>query len=141
ALAKDATIDLTFDYDGTIGGGMFSAASSIVNPQQVILNTDGFWYPNDVQGCFTADVTVTLPNSMTLVHNGTNATRVQRGDVQQVHWTSDRPVGGLSLVAGPYRLTTVTVDGIPYRLDVPNDIDVDAKHILKLMADPNDILS
>jgi hypothetical protein len=141
ALAKDATIDLTFDYDGTIGGGMFSAASSIVNPQQVILNTDGFWYPNDVQGCFTADVTVTLPNSMTLVHNGTNATRVQRGDVQQVHWTSDRPVGGLSLVAGPYRLTGATVDGIPYRLYVPNDIDVDAKHILKLMADANDILS
>ncbi|MFI5366211.1 MAG: M1 family aminopeptidase [Candidatus Binatia bacterium] len=141
ALAKDATVDLTFDYDGSIGGGMFDAASSLVNPQQVMLNTDSFWYPNDVQSCFTADVTVTLPTSMTLVHNGTNAVRVQRGDLQQVHWRSDRPVGGLSLVAGPYRLTTVTVDGTPYRLYLPDDIDVDAKHILKLMADANDILS
>jgi hypothetical protein len=141
ALAKDATVDLTFEYDGTIGGGMPGAASSLVNPQQVMLNTDGFWYPNDVQSCFTADVTVTLPTSMILVHNGTNAVRVQRGDVQQVHWISDRPIGSLSLVAGPYLLTTVTVDDMPYRLYLPNDIDVDAKHILQLMAHANDILS
>jgi hypothetical protein len=141
ALATDASLDLTFDYDGTIGGGLFSGGSSVVSPEQVMLNTDGFWYPNDVQGCFTADVTVALPSTMTLVHNGTNAMRVQRGDVQQVHWTSDRPVGGLSLVAGPYRLTTTTVDGIAYRLYLPNDIDLDAKQVLKLMTDAGGVLT
>jgi len=140
-LAKDTSVDLTFDYEGTFSGSMLGGASAIVNLQQVMLNADSFWYPNDVQGAFTADVTVTLPMGMTLVHNGTNATRVQRGDVQQVHWISERPIAGLSLVAGPYRLTTATVDGMPYRLYLPNSIELDTKGMLKLMADANGILT
>jgi hypothetical protein len=140
-VPQDASLDLTVDYDGRIGGGLLGGASSAVSPQQVMLNTDGFWYPNDVQGCFTADVTVTLPSTMTLVHNGTNAVRVQRGDVQQVHWTSDRPVGGLSLVAGPYRLTATAVDGVAYRLYLPGDVDLDPQQVLKLMASAGSVLT
>jgi len=140
-LATDASVDLTFDYDGTIGGGMFGGTASVVNLQQVMLNAESFWYPNDAQGPFTADITVTLPTAMTLVHNGTNATRAQRGDLQEIHWTSERPVAGLSLVAGPYRLTTATARGTTYRLYLPGDIDLDTATVLKLSADADGILS
>ena len=140
-LATDASVDLTFDYEGAIGGGMFGRGASMLTPDQVMLAADSFWYPNDAQGCVNADVTVTLPGGMTLVHNGTNATRTQRGDLQQIHWTSERPVGGLSLVAGPYRLTSTTVGGTAYRLYLPSDVELDAKQVLKLTADANGILS
>src|SRR5438046_2354586 len=82
--------DLTVDYDGKPAAGLLSSGSTLVNPQQILLPVDSFWYPSDVQGFFSTDVTLTLPNTLTVVHNGVDATRVQRGTEQQVHWKNDR---------------------------------------------------
>ena len=59
ALAAPATADISLDYDGTLAGGIFAKATSLITPEQIILNADG-WYPSDLQGCINADVTVTL---------------------------------------------------------------------------------
>jgi hypothetical protein len=140
-VAKGTPIQLTFDYDGAPSGGMLNLTSNVINPQQVLLNVDGFWYPSDAQGFFTADVTVTVPSAMTVVHNGAPATRTQRGDAQQVRWTMPRPVGGIALIAGPYELKTATLDGIGYRLYLPPDIALDADRILTAMATANRTLT
>jgi len=133
-VAKDATVRLAFDYDGQPATRRISAASSILTPQQVLLNVDAFWYPADVQGFFSADVTVTVPNGMTVVHNAPQATYAQRGSEHQIHWTSERPVAGVSLIAGTYDLTTSTSEGISYQLYLPHDVHLDAQRVLTLMS-------
>ena len=87
------------------------------------------------QSFFNADVTVTLPASMTVVNNGTGTEQFDRGNSRQTHWTSDRPVAGLALVAGQYTLSTKDADGITYRLYLPPDVQLDAARVLGLMSD------
>ena len=140
-LPKGASAELTLDYEGTIMRGTFGDAASVVNPRHVMLAADGFWYPADVQGCFAAEVAITLPADMTLVHNGIGARRVQRGNVQQVRWTSERPVAGVSLAAGAYRLTSARSDDTSYRLYLPDDVDLDTDRLLTSMATANRALS
>jgi aminopeptidase N len=136
-LAQDATADFTFDYDGTPAAGLLSSGSSLLNPQQILLPVDAFWYPTDVQGFFSADVTLTLPNTLTVVHNGLDATSAQRGTDQQVRWQSTRPVAGMALVAGPYTLTSETIDGITYRLYLAENVKLNAHRVLTFMANTN----
>ena len=133
-VAKDATVQLTFDYDGPLAAGLAGIAPSIVNPRQILLGVDAFWYPSDLQSFFAADVTLTVPNTMTVVHNSAHATRIERGDVQMVHWTSERPIAGLSLVAGPYDLSARQTEGITYRLYIPSSVQLDRTRVLDLMA-------
>jgi Tol biopolymer transport system component len=140
-VAKNDNLQLAFDYDGTPTSGPLGAASCVVNAQHVRLNVDAFWYPSDLQGFFNTDVAVTLPERLTVVHNGMDEIRVQRGDVQQVRWTSGRPVAGLSLVAGPYALTAVDADGTRYRLYLPSDVQLEPQRVLRLMHDADHALT
>ncbi|MFI5364011.1 MAG: M1 family aminopeptidase [Candidatus Binatia bacterium] len=140
-VAKDERVQLTFEYGGTPDTARFGIASGAVRPQSVLLNVDSFWYPTDVQGFFTADVTVTLPNGMTLVQNGSPLTSAPRGTEQQAHWSSSRPVAALALIAGAYDLTALDADGITYRVYLPPDVQLDAGRILTLMRDADHTLS
>lgn len=139
-VPKDGTIELAFTYDGTPAPGMLHLSSEPLNPQRVRLGTDAFWYPSDAQGFFDAEVTATLPASMTVVHNGVKAERFRRGDLQQVRWRSARPIPGLALVAGDFKLTAKEADGIAYRLYLPPDVQLDPDRVLALMSDANGIL-
>jgi Tol biopolymer transport system component len=136
-MAKDATVDLSFDYDGPIASSPFGGAPSIVNPQQILLGVDAFWYPSDLQSFFTADVSITVPKTMTVAHNAAQATRIERGDLQVVHWTSERPIAGMSLVAGPYELTSQQADGNTYQLYLPHGVQLDRTRVLDAMARAN----
>jgi hypothetical protein len=136
-VSKDATVQLTVDYAGRPTDASFGSASMLFDSQQVLLNVDAFWYPTDVQGFFGADVTVTAPANLTIVQNTVSATRTQRGDLQQVHWQTDRPVAGLALVAGEYELSAAEADGLTYRLYLPKDIQLDAQRVLTSMRDAN----
>ncbi len=136
-VPKDATLQLTFDYEGTVAGDLFGSGVNAVSPQHILLGVDSFWYPADAHSFFTADVTVTVPSGMTVVQNGVQATRITRGDVQEVHWSSERPIGGLALVAGPYELTAKETAGITYRLYLPSNVQLDPFRILEAMAAAN----
>ncbi len=136
-VPKDAAVQLTVDYAGRPTDGSFGGAAMLFDPRQVLLNVDAFWYPTDAQGFFSADVAVTAPANLTVVHNAVSATRAQRGDVQQVHWHTDRPVAGLALVAGEYELSTAEADGLTYQLYLPKDVQLDAQRVLTSMRDAN----
>lgn len=136
-LAKDATLQLTLDYDGPLTAGLAGSPPSIINSQQILLNVDAFWYPTDLQSFFTADVTVTVPNTMTVVYNDPGATRLTRGDVQVVHWKSGRPIAGMSLVAGPYEVTSQQHEGVSYRLYLPSTMQLDRTRVLDMMLTAN----
>ena len=140
-VPKDGTVQLIFDYEGTPAGGPFGAGSNVIDAEQVMLNVDAFWYPSDVQGAFSADVTVTLPAGMTVIHNGLGETHAPRGDVQHVHWTTERPVAGLALVAGRYALSTMAAGGTTYRVYLPDDVHLDPSRVLRLMADADHTLT
>ncbi len=140
-VARDGTLQLIFDYDGKPTSGSLGISSCVVNAQRVLLGVGAFWYPSDLQGFFAADVAVTMPARLTVVHNGLETGRVQRGDVQQVRWTSDRPVAGLSLVAGSYALTATEIEGVRYRLYLPGDIELDPTRVLHLMREADHSLT
>jgi hypothetical protein len=139
-VAKGTMVQLTFEYGGAPVPSIFGTASNLFNPRQVLLNVDSFWYPNDAQSFFNADVRVTLPASMTVVNNGTGTEQFERGESRLTHWTSDRPVAGLALVAGQYNLSTADADGVGYRLYLPPEVQLDAARILGLMKDAHHIL-
>jgi hypothetical protein len=132
-VAKDATVQLAIEYDGQPSASVFASGTGPLQADNVLLGVESFWYPTDVQGFFTADVTVTAPAHLTVVHNGIDATRVVRGTAQEIHWTADRPIGGMALAAGPYTLKTATVDGVTYRLYLQNSVDLDPERVLQLM--------
>ncbi len=134
-VAKGDTLQLTFDYDGTPATGLFSVGSNVLRPRQVRLNVDSFWYPTDTQSFFDADITVTTPSRLIVVHNGTEVERSDRGVLRRTRWRSERPVAGVALIAGDYDLTARASDGLTYRVYLPGDVQLDAQRILKLMSD------
>jgi hypothetical protein len=75
------------------------------------------------------------------VQNGSPVTHTPRGDEQQVHWSTTRPVAGLALVAGAYDLTALDADGVTYRLYLPPALQLDAGRVLGLMRDVNRIFN
>lgn len=139
-VPKDGTAKLIFTYEGAPAADMYHRSPPSLNPQRVHLGADAFWYPTDLQGFFDAQVTVTLPVSLTVVHNGAKAEVFRRGDLQQVRWSSPRPVGGLSLIAGNFTLSTKQAAGTTYRLYLPLDVRVDSERMLEAMADSESIL-
>ena len=140
-IAKDATVELAFDYDGMPATGLFSLGSNRLDLKEVLLNVDSFWFPNDAHSFFTADVTVTLPTDLTIVQNGTPATRIQRGDIQVVHWLSERPIAGLALVAGAYTASQLESGEVTYRVYLPPSVQLDADRVLKMMRDTTETLT
>src|SRR5262249_6977746 len=79
----------------------------------------------------------TLPDTLTVVFNGIDATAAPRGTDQQVSWKSERPVAGLALVAGPYTLASESIDAVTYRLYLASNVRLDPHRVLKLMAGSN----
>ena len=140
-LSAGETIELELDYDGQPNLGGVGMGAGMMDARDVLLNVDDFWYPNDVQSFFNADVTVSLPARMTLVHNGREIERSRRGDRQRVHWRSDRPLAGMSLVAGSYRRSAATLDNLPLQLYLADDVELDSDRVLHDMADANRMLT
>ncbi len=139
-LAANETVELDLEYEGRPSLGGVGLGAGMMDARDVLLNVDDFWYPSDVQSFFNADVTVSLPASMTLVDDGHEVERSRRGDRQRVHWRSDRPLAGMSLVAGAYRRRATTVDNLPLQLYLADDVDLDGDRVLHDMADANRML-
>ncbi|HVN83568.1 MAG TPA: M1 family aminopeptidase [Candidatus Binatia bacterium] len=133
-LAVDDSVEIEMDYDGRPASGGLGIGGAIFDARDVLLGVDNFWYPNDVQSFFQADVSVTLPARFTLVHNGREVERVQRGAQQRIRWQSERPIDGMAMVAGPYRTAATTSDGQALQLFVADDVSLDADRMLQDMA-------
>lgn len=134
------TIAMTIEYEGKPETGLFGLGTAKLSPRDVQLSVDSFWFPNDLQGQFDADVAVTLPAYMTLVYAGEELERSTRGRMQRVRWHSARPVPSLSLVAGPYEMFEHKGDDGTYRVYIADDIRLDAEKILASASGANRFL-
>ncbi|MGH7787246.1 MAG: M1 family metallopeptidase, partial [Candidatus Binatia bacterium] len=134
ALDADEEVQLGFAYGGRPRSGGLTASGGVLQPDDVVITPAEFWYPADLQGFFDVDVEVTLPADLTLVHNGREASRIVEGTSARVRWASERPVAGLSLVAGRYTAHTRQHDGIGYRVLLPAGVDLDAERLLDGLA-------
>ena len=140
-VAEGDTVQLTVRYGGRPNTGGLSRDTAGFAPRDVALGPDALWYPSDLQGFFTADVAVTVPADLTVVHNGVDAMRTARGLTQRVQWTTQRAVPGLALVAGDYTSATTTSDGATYRLYRQPDIELDDARVLESMAAADRVLT
>lgn len=134
ALDAGEEIRLGFAYGGRPRIGGLTASGGVLQPDDVVITPADFWYPADLQGFFDADVEVTLPADLTLVHNGREANRSVEGTSARVRWASDRPIAGLSLVAGRYTAHAREHDGIAYRVLLPAGVDLDAERLLDSLS-------
>lgn len=139
AVGADQTVDIEIDYDGNPSGGLLGA-NFVFEPGLIRLPVDSFWYPFDAQSFYSADVAVTVPRGMTVVHNGKDATESERGSLHSTRWTTARPIGGMALVAGPYEVTDLEADGVHYRLFTTAHERLDAARVIASMAEADGIL-
>jgi len=140
-VPRDQTVKIKFDYEGTFPATFAEPIPTEINARGITLGPEAFWYPTDAQSFFTADVHVTLPRTFTLAHSSSSATRVDRGDLQVVHWSSTRPIAAIPIVAGAFRISETRVHDINYRLYLADDVDLDANTILEHMSDADRFLS
>ncbi|HTO56301.1 MAG TPA: M1 family aminopeptidase, partial [Pseudomonadales bacterium] len=140
-LAADDAVEVEFDYDGRPAGRALGIGGGVFDARDVLLTPEDFWYPNDLSSFFQADVAVTLPTQMTLVHNGHEIERAERGSRHRVRWQSDRPIAGMSLVAGPYRRSAATFDTRPVQLFVADDVTIDGDRVLRDAGGANAFLA
>ena len=139
-VPKGGTVQLTLDYDGRPTSNVLGTSAAATDSQRIVLPPDAFWYPTDLRSFFHADVAATVPRSMVVVHNGVRAEQFERGALRTVHWTTERPVAGLALVAGPFELATAAADGATYQFYLPSDTQLDASRMLGLMREAHGTL-
>ncbi len=140
-VGKDETLTVTFDYEGIFPSPAPDPIATEISARSVLLGPDAFWYPTDAQSFFTADVSVTLPATMTLAHSSRTATRVERGDLQVVRWSPTRPIAAIPIIAGAFQLKEQQAGESTYRLYLADGIALDADRILEHMTRADRFLS
>jgi hypothetical protein len=132
-LAENGKIRVGLRYDGELRATGLGSAR-VLGGEGMVAGAHDFWYPADLQGFFSADVEVTLPRDLTVVHNGHLLADDAVGTSHTVRWTTHRPVVGLALVAGRYRIFEDEREAVRYRVHLPEDADLDAEAILSRLA-------
>jgi aminopeptidase len=133
-LDSGATIRIGMAYEGQPSSGWSSMGSNPLTPEETILTAADFWYPSDLQGFFTADVEVTAPIDLQILHKGRPLPADRHGLTRRVRWATKRPVAGLALVAGHYEQHHLERVGGSYDLFLPRDFDVDPDRVLDSLA-------
>lgn len=135
AIAAQRQLHLTLTYAGDPSGGILGDDSVALSEDRVLLGADAFWYPFDAQSFFTVEASVTLPARLKLVQNAADVRVVERGTTQEVHWTSERPVPGLALVAGLYDVWEERRGGSRFRLYRAADIGIEPAPTLDAVSE------
>lgn len=127
-LAADETARVGVEYDGDPLAAGLTGTRGVLTAQEIILKPEHFWYPTDLQGFFDAEVAVTLPSALRVIHNGREQERVALGRTARVRWSTPRRVAGLALVAGKYKEWSPAGD-TRVRVALGDDVDLDAEQI------------
>lgn len=127
-LTADETVRIGIQYAGDPSASGLTPSRGVLTAQEVILKAEHFWYPTDLQGFFDAEVTVTLPSALRVIHNGRELDQVALGRTARVRWSTPRPVSGLALVAGVYKEWFPAGDS-RLRVALGDDVDLDAQQI------------
>ncbi len=130
ALRKGDAIRIGMEYCGNPRAGGLDGGGGVLEPDDVVLTASDFWYPADLQGFFHADVEISLPANLTLVHNGREVSRVALGDSRRVRWSAPRRVQGLALVAGRFRSWSEESAGSRYQVLIADGVTLDGRRVL-----------
>jgi hypothetical protein len=142
AVDSGQTVRIGMDYGGQPSSSAWSGmGSGFLEGEETVLTGGDFWYPSDLQGFFSADVEVTAPVDLQILHNGEEVDADQHGLTRRVRWRTQRPAAGLALVAGHYEQHGLEREGASYRLFLPRGIDLDADQILDTVARSNQVLA
>jgi len=133
-LATGDVVQVGLRYEGDPLAGAMGLGSAAMGGDEISLGPGDFWYPTDLQGFFTGDVTVTLPVGLDLVHNGREVMRQVQGNAQRVRWVTSRPVPAMALVAGHFTETARVIQEGRYRVLLGRGIGLDAERILASAA-------
>lgn len=136
-----ARVRVGLAYDGTPGAGPFAVGAALFDESDVLLRAESLWYPADFQGFFEAEVSVTLPAGLTVVHGGNELERVSLGRSSRVRWKAPRPVAGMALLAGRYREAVREANDRQYRTLLAGDVDLEPARILGAMQDSDALLT
>ena len=134
ALAADEEVHIGLDYLGHPHALAGAASSFVWEGDDVVMAPADFWYPADLQGFFTASVEVALPADLTLVHNGNESSRTVEGTSARVRYATERPVPGLSLVAGRYEAHAAEHNDVHTRVLLPPGSQLDPERLLSSLA-------
>jgi hypothetical protein len=141
ALAEGESVRIGVRYRGDPTRGSWSISSSFMSPSEVVIGVDSLWYPNDLHSFFRATVEVTAPRSLSVVNNARDIVRERYGESERVRWSPSRPVPGLALVAGRFRVWSGQRATTRYRVLLPEDVDLDGDRILSDLAASDQTLS
>lgn len=125
-----APFDLTFRYAGNPAGGFGGMAAGYLDADGVLLGVDDFWYPSDIQGFFSADLTVRAPPPFRLVTSGDVVEQHDVDGMRVVRQRWPRPLGGLALVAEDFDVATREANGRRYDAYIPRGARYDPDRLL-----------
>lgn len=134
-LAADESLRLALAYAGRPAATGLSAPRGGIGRDEILLPVEQLWYPTDLQSFFQADVRLTAPADLTLVHNGVELERRTLGKAVRVHWTTPRPVQALSFVAGRFTAASRSEGDRSFRVYVGSGIDLDPDRVLSGATD------
>lgn len=122
-------VRLSLTYSGRPDGGAGAVAGARIGPAGVVLPPAALWYPTDVQGFWFADVSLAVPAGLQVLHGGSEVFRRRLGALNVVRWNTARPVAGIGVVVGRYRVTTEERESRRYTVAVPSDSELDMERL------------
>jgi hypothetical protein len=101
-----------------------------ITTQGTFLGGGAGWYPVSSLIPRKRSVRITAPAGTEAVTAGRRVSRETVGAVSRSSWEELRPVGGLSLCAGPYRIEERRVDGVDfYTYFYPENVSLASKYL------------
>lgn len=141
AVRAGGRVRVGLAYDGTPSPGPLAGGGLLFDESDVLLRPESLWYPADFRGFFEAEVSVTLPADLTVVHSGNELERVALGRRARVRWKAPRPVGAMALLAGRYREAERDANDRLYRALLAGDVDLEAARLLGALQDSDELFA
>jgi len=104
--------------------------NGVITTRGTFLGDGAGWYPAPSSTPQNRSVRVAAPAGTEAVTAGRRVSRGTRGGVTHSSWEEVRPVGGLSLCAGPYRIEERRVAGVElYTYFYPDNASLSARYL------------
>ena len=133
AAGEEATIAIA--YDGQPLAGLLPLGQRVLESDEVIFTPSTLWYPSDLRSFAPADVEVTLPASLEVVHSGAEGVVTDLGHSRRTRFSTERVVSGLSLVAGRYQRHSSEAGETAFRTYLGEGVALDPVAIAESIAD------
>ncbi|MBN1347847.1 hypothetical protein JXJ21_00410 [candidate division KSB1 bacterium] len=141
SIQQGTSAVVTFEYEGRPKPTGISISPSYITPEECLLTVDEFWYPSTLQGFFELEFELTLPVEHEVVFAGDLISKSIRDSLKTLRCNYSRPINGISLLTGHFKLHERCDSGITYRVALADGIALDAGQILDDMIETNNLFS